>query len=211
MAIVFVNCFNEGKFVLIKDISIDLQLDPGFSLRRSQQDLATLGTRIELWWAAKRIGEHQIKVSDISAPDTGGVANETLFISAHYVDNNNTKGINIEFVLRLEGEEFLYPEADLALHYDMYDRIRSISDVPVPRIFAFETDISVLGTRFMLMQRVPGRPVPDRPNYNYGGWLHDMPAVLQGFSRKTLLRMGWLKILRIGDVMRNGVMATALI
>jgi aminoglycoside phosphotransferase (APT) family kinase protein len=176
MAIVVVNCSNDGKFVVTKDISIDLQLDPGFSLRRSQQDLATLGTRIELWWAAKRIGEHQIKVSDISAPDTGGVANETLFISAHYVDNNNTKGINIEFVLRLEGEEFLYPEPDLALHYDIYDRIRSISDVPVPRIFAFETDISVLGTRFMLMQRAPGRPVPDRPNYNYGGWLHDMPV-----------------------------------
>ena len=41
-------------------------------------------------------------------------------------------------------------------------------------MLAFEDDVDVLGTRFMLMHRVVGQPVPDRPNFNYAGWLHAM-------------------------------------
>jgi aminoglycoside phosphotransferase (APT) family kinase protein len=43
-------------------------------------------------------------------------------------------------------------------------------------MLAFEDNLNILGTRFMLMRRIEGQPVPDRPNFNYAGWLHDMSA-----------------------------------
>ena len=162
--------------MVVKSISIDSKFSSDFSLRQSKYDFPVLTSQIELWWTANKIGKYPIKIFEISAPESGGVANETLFLAGYYVDDNNNEVANADLVLRLEGEEFLYPEADLALHYEMYNRLNDVGNVPVPKMLAFETDVSVLGTRFMLMQRVPGHPIPDRPNFNFGGWLHDMPS-----------------------------------
>jgi aminoglycoside phosphotransferase (APT) family kinase protein len=121
-------------------------------------------------WLAKRLPEFgRLQIGAITAPESSGVANETLLMETRLGD---VAGPSL--VLRLEGDEFLYPEADLALHHEMYARVGSLSSVPVPEMLAFEDDLSVLGTRFMLMRRVLGQSVPDRPNFNYAGWLHDM-------------------------------------
>ena len=127
--------------------------------------------QLEQWLAKKLPKLGGLRIAEITAPNSSGVANETLFIETR---SDRGRGRGPELVLRLEGDEFLYPEADLALHYEMYSRLGSINSVPVPQMLAFEDKLNILGTRFMVMHRVPGRPVPDRPNFNYEGWLHDM-------------------------------------
>ena len=138
-------------------------------LRHSPRDHAQLGTQLD-GWLARRLPElGPLRVSAIRTPDSSGVANETLLLETQQGD-----GRGPDLVLRLEGEEFLYPEADLGLHYEMFERVGAIGTVPVPEMLAFEEYPTVLGTRFMLMYRVAGQSVPDRPNFNYAGWLHDM-------------------------------------
>jgi aminoglycoside phosphotransferase (APT) family kinase protein len=138
-------------------------------LRRKHRDYTKLRVQLEQWLSKKLPELRDLRIGEITAPDSSGVANETLFI-----ETRSDRGLGLELVLRLEGDEFLYPEPDLALHYEMYSRLGSMNSVPVPEMLGFEDKLSILGTRFMVMHRVPGRPVPDRPNFNYVGWLHDM-------------------------------------
>jgi aminoglycoside phosphotransferase (APT) family kinase protein len=138
-------------------------------LRHSRRDHAQLRTQLDAWLAQRLPELGPLQVSAITTPGSSGVANETLLLETQHGD-----GRGPDLVLRLEGEEFLYPEADLALHYEMFERVGAIGTVPVPEMLAFEEDTTVLGTRFMLMRRVVGRSVPDRPNFNYAGWLHDL-------------------------------------
>jgi aminoglycoside phosphotransferase (APT) family kinase protein len=138
-------------------------------LRRQDRDHSELRTQLEQWLAKRLPNLGRLKIKAITVPESSGVASETLFI-----ETGRGNGSGPDLVLRLEGAEFLYPEADLALHYEMYGCLGAMNSVPVPEMLAFEDDLSVLGTRFMLMHRVRGMPVSDRPNFNYAGWLHDM-------------------------------------
>ena len=128
-------------------------------------------------------------------PASSGVANETLLLETRLGERRGP-----DLVLRLEGEEFLYTEADLALHHEMYERVGAANVVPVPDMLAFEDDLDVLGTRFMLMSRVEGRSVPDRPNFNYAGWLHDMSTEQQDTVwRAAVMAMAELHNLDVAD------------
>ena len=138
-------------------------------LRHSRRDLVELRTLLDAWLVRRLPELGRLQIGAIDTPASSGVANETLFLETRSGDERGP-----DLVLRLEGDEFLYPEADLALHYEMYDRLGSVNIIPVPEMLAFEEDTDVFGTRFMLMRRVPGVPVPDRPNFNYAGWLYEM-------------------------------------
>ena len=43
------------------------------------------------------------------------------------------------------------------------------SDLPVPNVRFLETDTSILGSPFLVMDRVNGRALPDMPPYVFGG------------------------------------------
>ena len=110
----------------------------------------------------------------VTAPGSAGVANETLFVSTRMLDGDSPK-----YVLRLQGEEHLYPNADIAFHARVAREVANCSPVPVPRIFAIEDDTSILGSRFMVMEWIEGRVPPDVPNYNRGGWLKELTPTEQ--------------------------------
>ena len=157
-------------------------------LRRQARDHAELRTQFEAWLAKRLPDLGPLQIGAIQAPDSSGVANETLLMKTQLGD-----AAGPDLVLRLEGDEFLYLEADLALHYEMYAQVGSMGSVPVPEVLAFEDDRSVLGTRFMLMRRVPGQSVPDRPNFNYAGWLYDMsPGEQESVWREAVVAMAEL-------------------
>ena len=47
-------------------------------------------------------------------------------------------------------------------------------NVPVPALVGVEYDPAVLGAPFLVMRRVAGRIVPQKPNYNVAGWVFDL-------------------------------------
>lgn len=136
-------------------------------LRRSVRDPDRTRMALGPWLAARlpRLGIAHI--TDLRQPDGAGVANETLLI-----DTATAHGPGPALVVRIDAGEHLYLDASLALHHAMYRRVGECGGVPVPAIHAFEEDPAVLGAPFMVMERVAGVGPPDRPNFNFGGWLH---------------------------------------
>lgn len=51
--------------------------------------------------------------------------------------------------------------------------IAEVSDVPVPHVYCFEPDRSVLGAPFFVMQKVNGQSPADNPPYTVAGWLYE--------------------------------------
>jgi aminoglycoside phosphotransferase (APT) family kinase protein len=141
-------------------------------LRRPSLQKEDVRAAIDLWFASKKGRFANLKVQSLELPSTSGVANETWLVGTTWQDSKRkVKEPGPRLVFRLESEEFLYLRSDLRLHYDLYESFGQIDDLPVPTMLAFEEEPEFLGCRFFVMEHVTGRAVPDRPNFNYGGWL----------------------------------------
>lgn len=143
-------------------------------LRRSSLQKGEVRISIDKWFASKRGRFVDLKVQDLELPKSSGVANETWLVSTVRHDSaGKVRESGPRLVFRLESAEFLYRGSDLRLHYDLYSSFGLIDNLPVPEMLAFEQDAEFLGRQFFVMKYVVGRAPPDRPNFNYGGWLAD--------------------------------------
>lgn len=136
---------------------------------RGERDLSEVRIRLETWLASRMPSLGKLAISRLDHPSSGGVANETLLMETT-CDGRPGPGL----VVRPEGAQRLYPGITLDLHREMYEGVREAGTVPVPAILAMETDPTLLGSRFLLMERMPGQAAPDRPNFNRAGWLRDL-------------------------------------
>ncbi len=136
---------------------------------KADPDDTKIRTRFEAWLAARLPALGELRVAGIDRPPSAGVASDTLLI-----DTMAGSGPGPRLVVRVQRDVVLYPDSDLALHAHMYERVGVAGVVPVPRVYAVETDAAVLGHPFMVVERLLGQAPSDRPNYNVAGWLHDM-------------------------------------
>jgi aminoglycoside phosphotransferase (APT) family kinase protein len=99
------------------------------------------------------------------------VANETLLFEAVWSDagREHREG----FVARVASERNLYIEADLALHAQTYAALADVPGVPVPRVYGYEADPSLLGAPFFVMERIDGQVPGDSPHWRTAGFVHD--------------------------------------
>ncbi|HUE09325.1 MAG TPA: phosphotransferase family protein [Steroidobacteraceae bacterium] len=61
--------------------------------------------------------------------------------------------------------------------------------IPVPKVIGLESDADLIGAPFMVMEQLPGRILPQSPNYNKDGWLADMSADHQARVWRGCLEM----------------------
>jgi aminoglycoside phosphotransferase (APT) family kinase protein len=61
--------------------------------------------------------------------------------------------------------------------------------IPVPKVIGLESDAALIGAPFMVMEQLPGRILPQSPNYNKEGWLADMSADTQAQVWRGCLEM----------------------
>ncbi|MAC37442.1 MAG: hypothetical protein CME47_08155 [Halieaceae bacterium] len=145
-----------------------------FPLRRPSLQKEDAQISIDRWFSSNPARFEDLRVQNLQAPKSSGVANETWLVETiRRTPINKIEAPGPRLVFRLAADDFLYPRSDLRLHYDLYDCLGSISDLPVPEMLAFEEDPSFLGCRFFVMTHVEGFAAPDRPNFNYDGWLAD--------------------------------------
>ncbi|MFZ8983504.1 MAG: phosphotransferase family protein [Steroidobacteraceae bacterium] len=164
------NCSIEGIHVIRERELANVSENDGAPLLRGRRDFAEVRTRLNEWLARRLPELGDLAITRLEAPASGGVANETLLI-----ETTCANGPGPGLVVRPEGEPWLYPGVTLDLHHEMYVGVHAAGTVPTPAILAFEDDPSVLGQRFLLMERMPGQAAPDRPNFNEAGWLRDLP------------------------------------
>ncbi len=112
---------------------------------------------------------------DIARIDFGRASNgfsaETLFATVHHVD-----GTIRPIVLRLE-----QPGGEIFLDTDIGDQALMLqgltaNGIAAPPLLALESDRTILGRRFLAMERVGGRNFPQAPSYYVNGWVRELDA-----------------------------------
>lgn len=138
------------------------------------RDLTAAGAAIEPWLRRHVPGGGGLQVTDVTMPSSAGVANETLIVST----DGGSEGPR-RYVVRVDSQDHLFMNMDISKHYRMFEQLGRATDIPVPGLLGLETDRSILGERFFVMDWVDGQVPSDRPNFNQAGWLKERPTVEQ--------------------------------
>ncbi|NKY84869.1 phosphotransferase family protein [Nocardia veterana] len=164
--------------------------DPGQrrQLTTSARDLDDLAERLTRWLTGRLPGATTPVVSGLSRPQAGGMSSSSVLFDAHWERDGRTEGGS--YVARMAPEAGSFPvfeTYDLDTQYAVMAGVAEHSDVPVPRLCWFESDESVLGTPFFVMERIDGRIPEDNPPYVFVGWVFDAtPEERMRITRATV-------------------------
>ncbi len=131
-----------------------------------ERDFATLAAPIADWLSASSPDGAPVEISDLHAPQGGGMSSVTLLFDAS----------SRALVARMPPEDTsfpVFPSYDIVQQFEVMKLVAEHSDVPVPPIVGVEETGDVIGAPFGVMQAVEGRTPSDNPPYVFGGWLMD--------------------------------------
>lgn len=103
-----------------------------------------------------------------------GFSAETIIFDADY--QMDSTPVHLPLVLRRQvvGEEVTH-DASLAVQARIMDALRTRTTLPVPGVIGMGDADGPFGAPFIIMERMPGRIVPQMPNYHVEGWVADLP------------------------------------
>ena len=158
--------------------------------RRGGRDVEQTRTAITDWLAA-RLGVDLVDVNDVSMPKAG-FSNETVLFRARWQGADGPH--EQECVLRIEPTKHqLFLKPDALFQAAMLDELGRHPGTPAPRILFTESDPSVLGAPFFLMERIRARVPADMPSFHASGWTTELtPAELSGLYDNALTAMAAL-------------------
>jgi aminoglycoside phosphotransferase (APT) family kinase protein len=145
----------------------------------NDERLNRMRSGLQRWLAARWPSRTNLQIGAIQFPNGAGNSAETSFLTVSYSQGDERHSQDLVVRRQLEGFD-LFLDSDLNLQYQMMKIVAERSSVPVPPVVGIEFDRSVLGSPFLVMQRVPGRIVPQTPNYNKQGWLADLAPLDRG-------------------------------
>lgn len=140
---------------------------------RKTRDVVALRNSLAAWLRGKLKGADQLAVGDLHIPSGNGISSEIILFDAKW---QSCEGNHLEkFAIRVATTENpFFPGADFQAEFRMGSVLSATKVVPVPRTYWFETDTTILGAPFYVMEQLQGRAAPDNPPYNIGGWLTEV-------------------------------------
>jgi aminoglycoside phosphotransferase (APT) family kinase protein len=160
---------------------------------------------IDRWMTAKYADRSEVRIGIFNPVSTGGLANETFLFDASWKSGGSIQTAN--YVLRLPPSgDALFATYDLKMQCQVQE-ILANNDIPAARPVALEPDRQWMGSPFLLMLRLSGRPSPDYPSYSLSGWIKDLPSKDQLKIADNFLY--WLAQIHKLDVHRTGLYAAA--
>ncbi|MDB5701905.1 MAG: phosphotransferase [Sphingomonadales bacterium] len=160
----------------------------------------SLSEKLRDWLEGNVVGWHNVDVCQVDVTLGAGFSAEIGFFDASYTDPSGNRQ-DQSLVLRRQPTDFeVVLGSSLALQGKMMASLSAWGGVPVPPWIGMELDPTVLGMPFLVMGKVVGECVAQRPNYNTEGWLADMsPAerlqtwtnAIQSFAQMS--RIDWQK------------------
>ena len=142
-------------------------------MRTTGADVGELRSRLQEWFSAAH--GRPVRISEISRPPEGGMSSiSLLFDATWHTDDGSTR--TAELVARMAPETGavpVFPRYDLRRQYEVISAVAAAGDVPVPTLRYLEESPDVLGSPFIVMDRVAGRVPVDNPPYVFFGWLFD--------------------------------------
>jgi aminoglycoside phosphotransferase (APT) family kinase protein len=137
-------------------------------------DQETTRQRLEQWLADKLPAVSGVSLSELRAPGGAGFSAEMYFTTARYRSADGDQEKNLVFRRQISGHDLLL-DANLEHQWKVMKAFREHTDIAVPPLVGIELDPDLLGAPFLVMEQVPGRVVPQNPNYNLSGWVADLP------------------------------------
>jgi len=121
-----------------------------------------------------------------------GFSAETVMFDVRYT----VDGAPVErgMVLRRQifGHDLTF-DADLGHQWKAMQAMAAHSTLPIPPLVGIEMDHALMGSPFLVMERLPGQIVPQNPNYHRTGWLAELPVG----EREAVWRNGIEAVARI--------------
>lgn len=128
-------------------------------------------------WLAVQVGR-EVVVGAVGGPPATGFSNETIIFDATW--DGGAGPVEHRLVARVEPTSHtVFPEDTFELQHRVLTALAAGSDVPVPPVRWFESDPSVLGAPFMVMDAASGAAPADNPPYSMEGWFHDADPEVQ--------------------------------
>lgn len=119
------------------------------------------------WFSAQLPGSPPVEIVDVKEP-AQGFSSRTVLFTARW------PGGERRLVARIQRDVAVPMLADVFHQYRVMRAIAPDSTVKVPNIDFAESDPTVLGAPFFVMDRIDGRVPPDFPSYHAQGWIADM-------------------------------------
>ena len=143
----------------------------------AQRDVEQSRKSLATWFAGVLSADGDVTLSDFRGPGATGFSNETLIVDASWEAGGSPSAHT--FVVRVAPTGYaLFPDAAFDVQHKVLTALNANGTIPVPTVRWYETDTSVLGAPFFVMDEVVGVVPPDNPPYHVSGWLHDVePAV----------------------------------
>lgn len=139
---------------------------------RTSRDDAALREKLQVWLATQMPAGATPQVSEISSPSASGMSSETLLFDVSWT-NEEGATVSEAFVGRMSPaveDHPTFPTYDLAMQAEVI-RLAGEAGVPVPIVRWLELDASVLGSPFLVMERLEGRVPADVPTYVMDGFV----------------------------------------
>lgn len=105
-------------------------------------------------------------------PGKAGWSAEVVMFDAVVGEGSSAVTLSLVMKRQIVGHDLII-DADIALQCRVMAALERFPQVPSPRLLATELTGAVLGAPFFVMHRLPGRIVPQNPNYHRKGWLAD--------------------------------------
>lgn len=152
--------------------------DPAEGVVRTTRDDDALRAALQAYLGRVLPGDASPEVSAISSPSGSGMSSETLLFDASWTgeDGARTTGAFVGRMAPSAADVPTFPSYDMAMQANVM-RLAAGAGVPVPAVRWLETDASVLGAPFFVMDRLEGRVPADVPTYLAEGWLFDATPV----------------------------------
>lgn len=136
-------------------------------------DLQHARDRLTPWLAARLSDATDVSVGEVTTPTSSGLSNELLMFDASWTQDGAR--VNKGLVGRVEPvDAAVFPTYDLDVQARLMSTLAQRTAVPAPAVIGLENDPTVLGARFMVMERAPGQAPSDDPPYTVTGWVSEL-------------------------------------
>ncbi len=136
-------------------------------------DPETTGAALRDWLRKKLTHADGVDLRDISIPQGAGMSMTTVMVTAEWREDGAARLVDLVVRVAPEGAG-VFKTTDLGREFRVMEALAAHTDVRVPSVLWLEEDSSVLGSPFLVMERISGNVPADDPPYSLEGWVLEL-------------------------------------
>jgi aminoglycoside phosphotransferase (APT) family kinase protein len=130
------------------------------------------------WLRGRMPGASDVEISNLDIPQSAGMSMTTVLFEAGWRQEGRTERRSLAARVAPSAPG-IFKRPDLAKEFRILQALGS-TDVGVPTVHWLEEDPSIIGSPFMVMERVEGRVPADDPPFTAEGWVLELEPAGRG-------------------------------